>query len=601
MILIQAGANYADLAGNIRCPCANLRLTRHIVKVDPGPIPGRKHTLAAKNEAILLLPIQRLQHAFHFFCRVRVRCFHAPTLEHLICIMIMVMMSVVVVFIMPVFIMIVVMAAVVLVLLVLIFLMIVVMAAVMLMLFVLIFLMIVVMAAVVLVLLVLIFLMIVVMAAVMLMLFVLIFLMIVVMAAVVLVLLVLIFLMIVVMAAVMLMLFVLIFLMIVVMAAVVLVLLVLIFLMIVVMAAVMLMLFVLIFLMIVVMAAVVLVLLVLIFLMIVVMAAVMLMLFVLIFLMIVVMAAVVLVLLVLIFLMIVVMAAVMLMLFVLIFLMIVVMAAVMLVLLMLVFIMIMVMSAIYCVTVLIRHFFGMLIVVVMVMMLLGILQYLCQNLALQILLTFNGFQHHFPIQLIQRCCNDRRLLVMLTNQGNRLINFLLRCLVCTCQNDGSRILNLVDKELTEILKINSCLCRIHHRHGASQLHVRNLCRRLFDGTHHIIKLADAGRLDQDALWLIVLHHLLQRGIEIPYQRAANAARIHLTNLNTSFLQKAAVDADFTELIFNQNNLCACQCIRNQLTDECCLAGTKKPGNNIHLRHRLSSLPPLAALKCRTFF
>ncbi len=244
-----------------------------------------------------------------------------------------------------------------------------------------------------------------------------------------------------------------------------------------------------------------------------------------IFIMIVVVAAVVFVLLVLIFLMIVMVAAVVFVLLVLILLMIVVVAAMVLVLLMLIFIVIvvMVMCAVHGIAILICEFFRVLIVVMMVMMLLGALQHLGQNLTLQILLAFNSLQHHLSIQLRKRRCDDRRLLVVLTNQRNRLINFLLSGLVCTCQNDGSGILNLIDKELAEILKVNPGLCRIHYGYGTAQLHIRNFCCRLLDGAHYVIQLADTGRLNQDALRLIILHHLLERRIKIAHQRAADAA------------------------------------------------------------------------------
>ncbi len=197
---------------------------------------------------------------------------------------------------------------------------------------------------------------------------------------------------------------------------------------------------------------------------------------------------------------------------------------------------VMVMRAVYGIAVLVRELLRMLIVVMVVMMvLLGAFKNLDQDLALQILLTLDGLQNHFSVQLCKRRCDDRRLLVVLANQRDRLINLLLRSLVGARQNDGAGILNLVDKELAEILKINSRLRRIHNRHCTAQLHVRNLCSGLLDGTHHIVELADAGGLDQNALRLIGLHNLLQRGVEIAHQRAADAARIHLTDLNAGFL------------------------------------------------------------------
>ena len=266
-------------------------------------------------------------------------------------------------------------------------------------------------------------------------------------------------------------------------------------------------------------------------------------------------------------------------------LMIVVMAAVVLVLLpvMILFVVIVMMRAIHRIALLVGEFLRMLIVMMVMMRLLGS-HHLCENLTLQVGFPLNGLQNGLSVELRQGCCDDGCLGIVLADQGNRFIDLLLRGLVGPCQENRPCILNLVHKELAEILEINPGLCGIHHRYGAVQLQLRQLCRRLLNGPHHIIQLADSRGLDQNSLRRVGRHNLPERRIEISDQRAADAAGIHLADFNAGLLQKAAVDTDFSELILNEDHLRPRQRVRNELADQCGLAGSQKAGNNIYLCH-----------------
>ena len=52
---------------------------------------------------------------------------------------------------------------------------------------------------------------------------------------------------------------------------------------------------------------------------------------------------------------------------------------------------------------------------------------------------------------------------------------------------------------------------------AAQLNIQMLGHAL-DSAGHIGQLADAGGLDDDAVGVVLLHHLLQSGAEIAHQR-----------------------------------------------------------------------------------
>ena len=63
--------------------------------------------------------------------------------------------------------------------------------------------------------------------------------------------------------------------------------------------------------------------------------------------------------------------------------------------------------------------------------------------------------------------------------------------------------------------------------------------------------------------------------------------VHLVYNNAGILEEAAVNADLTELVLDQNNLLTLERIGQQTLDEGRLASTQKTGNNINFSHALS--------------
>ena len=102
--------------------------------------------------------------------------------------------------------------------------------------------------------------------------------------------------------------------------------------------------------------------------------------------------------------------------------------------------------------------------------------------------------------------------------------------------------------------------------------------------HHIGQLTNAGGFDDDPVGMILFDHLVQRFAKIAHQAAANTAGIHLSNVNPRILQKAAVNTDLTELIFDQNQLLTGISFLDHLFDESSLTRTQKTGKNIDLCH-----------------
>ena len=133
---------------------------------------------------------------------------------------------------------------------------------------------------------------------------------------------------------------------------------------------------------------------------------------------------------------------------------------------------------------------------------------LCKDLCLQVIRAFDRLQDHLSVKLGKRCGDDRCICIVLTDQFDGLVDLLLAGLIGPCKKDGSGILDLVHKELTEVLQVHLCLGSIHDRNGAVELHFRDVLRRIVDRAHDIVQLADTGGLDQDPFRLELLHDLL---------------------------------------------------------------------------------------------
>ena len=147
------------------------------------------------------------------------------------------------------------------------------------------------------------------------------------------------------------------------------------------------------------------------------------------------------------------------------------------------------------------------------------------------------------------------------------------------------MLDLVGVELAEVLQVDPALARVRHGDGAAQRHLRLRLRHALNRPDHIGELAHAGGLNEDAVGAELVQHLFQRLPEVPHQGAADAPGIHLRDLDARVLQKAAVDADFAELIFNEHNLLAPQGLVQQLFDQRRLARAQKAGDHIYFCHR----------------
>ena len=197
-------------------------------------------------------------------------------------------------------------------------------------------------------------------------------------------------------------------------------------------------------------------------------------------------------------------------------------------------------------------------------MLMVVLMHMLQHLLhhiLQLVRTLDGLKHRLAIKLCKRGGNDGCLLIMLTNQLHTLIDFILRYLIGSAQNNSSGIRNLIDEKLAEILNIHLALGSIHNRNGTIYLHIQFLrhierCRVLVhmvsmsgerdpfeDFTVINAELRDFGAGLENRPQIVVATKMDEEGAEerkADFDRKTGIERIGIsaiTDENVSFLMK----------------------------------------------------------------
>jgi hypothetical protein len=219
----------------------------------------------------------------------------------------------------------------------------------------------------------------------------------------------------------------------------------------------------------------------------------------------------------------------------------------------------------------------MLMMVVMLVLLLQLGQLCCQGC-----LAFHGLQQLCAGELIPGSGDNGGLLIVLPDQGNGGIQLILGHHIGTGQDDGGSSFDLVVIELTKVLHVDLHLTGIADSHGVTQGHI--LIGHLLHSADHIGQLAHAGGLDNDAVGVVLCDDLLQSLAEVTHQGAADAAGVHLGDVDACILQEAAVDADLTKFILDEHQLLTGIGLLDHFLNEGGLACTQETTVNINLGH-----------------
>ena len=225
---------------------------------------------------------------------------------------------------------------------------------------------------------------------------------------------------------------------------------------------------------------------------------------------------------------------------------------------------------------------AMLTMLVMVMFLFQLSQFGCQAL-----LALHGSNQLLAGQIIPGSSDQSSSFIMLSNQSNGGIQLGLRNRIGTGQDDGIGSFDLIIIELTEVLHVNLNLTCIRHSNGITQLHI--LAGDLFHRCDYIGQFANTGRFDDHSIGMILGDHLGQSLAKVTNQRAANAAGVHLRNVDAGILQKATVNADLTKFIFDQHQLLALIGFLNHLLNQSGFTCAQETGENINNCHKMHLL------------
>ena len=201
---------------------------------------------------------------------------------------------------------------------------------------------------------------------------------------------------------------------------------------------------------------------------------------------------------------------------------------------------------------------------------------------MQAVAMLDGLSNLLAVQLVPRGSDQKSVGIVLPQKGNGGVQLVLGNVGGTAEQNGRGGFDLILIKFAKVLQIDLAFGSIGNGDIGTQTHF--VCGDTLHSTDDIGELAHAGRLDEDAVGMIVSNDLRQCFAEIAHQRTADTAGVHFVDLNSSLLHKAAVNADFAKFVFNQHDLLALIGFFDHLFDERGLSGTQKAGVNVNDSH-----------------
>jgi len=228
-----------------------------------------------------------------------------------------------------------------------------------------------------------------------------------------------------------------------------------------------------------------------------------------------------------------------------------------------------------------------LVVVMMVMLVVMVLLFFKMlNGVLKGVAMLHSRKNILTVKAIPRGSDDCSAFVVLTKKLYALCNFFVLCTLGVREDYGRCVLNLVVVELAEVLHIHLALIDVGNSREAIKL-CANTC--VLNSLDNVGKLADTRGLYNYSVGGILLKHLDKRLGEIANQRAADAARVHLGDVDACISEETAVNTDFTKLVLNKHKLFTCIRFLNKLLNESGLTCSEEARKNIYFGHFICSL------------
>ena len=209
------------------------------------------------------------------------------------------------------------------------------------------------------------------------------------------------------------------------------------------------------------------------------------------------------------------------------------------------------------------------------------------ELGLEAVLVLHGGAEGLAVQLVPGRGDDDGVLVVLTQHVHAGGELALAHALGAGEHDGPGVFDLIAPELAEVLHVHLGARGVHHGGEGAGHEVR--VAHALHGADDVRELADARGLDEDAVRRELRLDLLERLGKVADQAAADAAGAHLGYLHPGVLQKAAVNGDLAELVFDEDQLFAGVGLGDELFDERGLAGAQKAREYVDLSHLLRFL------------
>ncbi len=209
------------------------------------------------------------------------------------------------------------------------------------------------------------------------------------------------------------------------------------------------------------------------------------------------------------------------------------------------------------------------------------------ELGTQAVLLLHGAAQSFAVQLVPGGGDDDSVCVFLAQERDTGGKLFLAHARGAGQYYCSGVFDLVAPEFAEVFHVHFGSGCVHNGGEAAgdELGIADALH----GADDVGQLAHARWLDKYAVRIKLGLDLLERLGKIADETAADAARAHLGDLNSGVSQKAAVNGNLSEFVFNKYKLLAGIRLGNQLFDQCCLAGSQKTGENVYFSHNIRFL------------
>ena len=181
-----------------------------------------------------------------------------------------------------------------------------------------------------------------------------------------------------------------------------------------------------------------------------------------------------------------------------------------------------------------------------------------QHICREVVVVLHRREDGFAADLIPRVVMMCALALCSRSSATDGLQLLLAHALRAAEQDGAGVFNLVDDR---IRRSSSYTCRhllasatvTKLPISASGTSVSTSCTARMTSQ----SLPTPRRLDEDAVRMILVASPVCSALpKSPTSDAADAAGVHLRHLNTGLLHEAAVDTDFAELVFNEDDFLA---------------------------------------------